>query len=277
MSEKIVLKSTNEKGQALEAVFETTQGVNLISFKKEQLEVIDPSSGSLIGPHFGSRHVIPSIKEASFQQHIEELKKHHQDPFYNGVARYAPWKILSTKDNLFTATLISKDTWKEATLTNLEGQVFVMHYTAELNSQGLAVSLSVVSDADSVVGTDFRFKLPEGQGKVISDVKEIALRSGKEEPLPHNLKNDTHTMVWDLANPCEYIFHPFTNPVSGKIILETESYSLETVYKSRNQENSWQLKREKDASYVSINPLSAKNPWFPNLTVSSIDIQFTIL
>ena len=76
----IVLKNTTEKGEQLEAVFLQDLGLNLKSYKKDDLEIIDQSTqaefenrfsglGPLIGPHFhhqDERWIVKHIDESLF-------------------------------------------------------------------------------------------------------------------------------------------------------------------------------------------------------------------
>jgi hypothetical protein len=288
MSELIILKSISKEGTPLEAIFDPSRGMNLISYKKGSMQVIDQSTkqdfestgcglGPLIGPHFGARHVVPAIQEPTFMNHIEAMQRTgYKDPFYDGVGRYAPWKTTVT-ENKVLAQLVSKEMWNNVSLTNLEGGVFNMKLEASLREKGLKISLSVVSDPDSLVGIDYRFVLPNGKGSVSSAVKKTVLQEGKEIDMPSYVEHDSaHSMKLDLKHACDFVFHPY-DALKGKIVLNTDAYTLETHYSCLNQENSWQLKKRKEASYVSINPISAKNPWSPNLTVSSIEIELIII
>src|SRR5947209_3792431 len=101
----VVLKSQTEKGESMQATFLPEKGMNLVSFKKGNLEVIDQSTlplfeerfaglGALIGPHFHRRlpETLPHIADESLFPHIARVKaKGAADPFSHGIGRYAPW------------------------------------------------------------------------------------------------------------------------------------------------------------------------------------------
>lgn len=286
----IVLKATSEQGESLEATFLPDKGMNMVSYKKGSIEIIDQSTknlfderfaglGALIGPHFHRRQtsVLPKIADESLFPHIARVKaKGVADPFSHGIARYAPWKATAT-ENSFKATLTGKDTWNGVALSALEGQNFTMHFNALLSPQGLKLDLDVVSDSDSLVGIHYYYHLPQGTGKLISAVQPEYIDNGEKKPLPPSWNGGAdHVLTFDLNNEADYTFFPYPSPRSGKIILDAGNYKLHTTYTCASSENSWQLYHPKGASFVCIEPLSSQDPRHPNLTVSSIHIDLEI-
>lgn len=291
LSNGVTLSSKTASGDALQVTFLPEKGMNLISFKKNDVEVIDQSTlplfeerfaglGALIGPHFHRRRAetLPVIANESLFPHIARVKaKGVADPFSHGIARYAPWKAVST-DTTITATLSGKDTWNDVPLSSLEGQNFKMNFKAELVDQKLILNLDVVSDTDSVVGIHYYYHLPNGSGKVIAAVQRSMIDQGERKEIPADWSLDSqNTLTFDLRNEADYTFFPYPNPREGKILLETGGYRLLTTYSCPSQENSWQLYHPKGASFVCIEPLSSQDPRHPNLTVSSIRIALEIL
>src|SRR5262249_36353923 len=183
--EPIVLKNKSSKGEPLEATFLLDKGMNMVSYKKGNTEVIDQSTrtlfeeryaglGALIGPHFHHRNpaVIPPIKDESLFPHIARIKaKGVNEPFSHGIGRYAPWNAKATQTKL-NAILTGKDQWNGVPLSALEGQNFTMRFQAELLPDGLHLDLSVVSDSDSLIGIHYYYSLPKGKGKIISQVQK---------------------------------------------------------------------------------------------------------
>lgn len=273
------------KNQTLSATFLPGQGMNMISYKRGDIEVIDQSTrslfeerfaglGALIGPHFHHRKVIPPVKDPTLFPHIARLKV--AEPFSHGIARYAPWTAEAT-DTKVTAKITGKDLWNGVPLSELEGQNFTMTYTAELKETGLAIKLSVVSDADSIVGIHYYYRLPNGKGKVMSSIQNYYLDQGQRLPLKPEWNVDgQQRLSFDLTQAADYTFHPFPNPLAAEIILQTDEYKLVTSYKCLSQENCWQLYHPQGATFVCIEPLSAQDPRHPNLTVSSLDINLEI-
>src|SRR5262245_52892018 len=139
--ETIVLKNEN-----LQAVFDPERGMNLLSYKLGETEVIDQSTrslfeeryaglGALIGPHSHHRHVVPPVKDEALLSHIARVKsKGVEEPFSHGIARYAPRKAEATATKV-TARLTGKDTWNGVALSALEGQNFTMEMIAELTAE----------------------------------------------------------------------------------------------------------------------------------------------
>lgn len=287
----ITLENKTKQGERLQATFWPDKGMNLISFKKGDLEIIDQSTkslfeeryaglGALIGPHFHHRRaeVIPIIKDESLFPHIARVKaKGVKEPFSHGIARYAPWKAEATATSI-KAKITGKDTWNDIPLSALEGQNFTMTLEAHLREHGLYLELSVVSDTDSVVGIHYYYHLPNGKGRISSTVQNQVRINNQLQPIPTTWPFDSqHHLILDLDADADFNFRPYPDPLKGEILLDTEVYQLRTLYECHCAENSWQLYHPKDASFVCIEPLSAQDPRHPNLTVSSLKIHLEIL
>lgn len=281
----ITLRATSTDGAPLEATFLPGKGMNLISYKRGDLEVIDQSTrpdfeercsglGPLIGPHFYRRHpsTIPTLPDPSRFPHIAHAKG---DPFSHGVGRYAPWTFEVT-ENTLSGKIEGKDEWNGVTLADIEGQNFTMTFDAALKPTGLALELSVVSDTDSIVGIHYYWHLPKGTGRVFSSVQKKYLDLLEEKTVPDNWAKD-HQMTFDLAQAADFTFYPHPHPREGEILLDAEDYRLKTTYTNRCQENSWQLYHPKGASFVCIEPVSSQNPRRANLSISDIHINLEIL
>jgi hypothetical protein len=288
---KIVLENQTPQGQLLQATFFPEKGMNLISYKKGDLEVIEQSTwsifeerfaglGALIGPHFHRRppEIVPKLKDESLFPHIARVKsKGVQDPFSHGIARYAPWQAEATQTAV-KAVLTGKDTWNGVPLSELEGQNFTMNFQADLKEDGLHLELSVVSDTSSLVGIHYYYALPQGKGKIISRVMDQVRMEGELRPIPADWNfDDQQLLTFDLDQETDFTFRPYPNGLEGDILMENEAYCLRTRYKCLCEENCWQLYHPKGASFVCIEPISSQEPRHPNLTVSSIQIHIEII
>lgn len=288
----IVLKNRTPSGNSLEAAFLPEKGMNMISFKKGDIEVIDQTTialfeerfagmGALIGPHFHRRNpeILPKLTDEQEQlfPHIARVKaKGTLDPFSHGIARYAPWQA-SAAENRVHARLTGKDHWNGIPLAALEGQSFTMAFDAELAPDGLHINLSVVSETDSLVGLHYYYSLPEGKGTVTSDVQSFYLDQNEKKTISADWNlSSQQTLNYQLNRDTDFTFYPFPNPLEGKILLDTGTYKLETRYACPSQENCWQLYHPKESSFVCIEPISAQNPRRPNLTVSSLKVHLQI-
>ncbi|MBA3956927.1 MAG: hypothetical protein H0X51_00830 [Parachlamydiaceae bacterium] len=286
----VILTSQTALGETLQASFLPESGMNMISYKKDNVEIIDPTTrslfeeryaglGALIGPHFHRRRpeTLPRIKDESIFPHIARVKaKGNIDPFSHGIARYAPWKYQETKNSI-KGTLTGKDLWNGVALSELEGQNFTMTFAAELTPAGLTLNLSVISDTDSLVGIHYYYRLPNGVGTVKSRISPFINVNGEKHSPPSSWHLDNQKNVeipLDQALDCT--LHPFPDQLRGKILLETSEYHLMTTYQCISQENCWQLYHPEGASYVCIEPISAQDPRHPNLTVSSLNINLQI-
>lgn len=288
--EKIVLVNRTPEGVPLEAVYLPEMGMNMISFKKGEIEALDQSTaplfeeryaglGALIGPHFHHRNpsVIPKIKDESLFPHIARVRaKGVQEPFSHGIGRYAPWKAEATSSSV-KAVLTGKDTWNGVPLADLEGQNFKMIFNADLRPDGLHIDLSVVSDTDSLVGIHYYYHLPQGRGKVVSTVQNKVIDQGELKSIPSDWGfDDQHRLCFPMERAADYTFYPYPNPCEGKVRLITDAYSVVTTYQCDSQENAWQLYHPAGASFVCVEPVSAQDPRHPNLTVSSLKIHINI-
>lgn len=287
----IILKSETFSGDRLQAIFLPENGMNMISFKKNEVEIIAQSTqslfeerfaglGALIGPHFHRRkpETLPKIPDESLFPHIARIKKKGiLEPFSHGIARYAPWKT-QVIENKIIATLSGSDEWNGVPLSVLEGQNFKMTFNVELKPEGLFLDLAVVSDRDSLVGIHYYYSLPNGKGRVISKVKDQIQINRELKPLPSDWPYDEqHELILELDKEVDVGFRPYPNHLEGTILLETEEYKLKTHYTCPCEENSWQLYHPAGSDFVCIEPLSAQDPRHPNLTVSSIKIHLEIL
>jgi len=284
------LKSKTEMGIPLQATFHPERGMNMLSYKLGNLEVIDQSTkevfekkyaglGALIGPHFHRRplHLIPQNIDENIFPHSKYFKNDERpDPFSHGIGRYAPWKVSYTEEN-FTAKLSGKDLWNGVPLSQLEGQNFEMQFHGMLTPSGLKLKLSAVSDFDSIVGIHYYYTLPSGRAVIFSQVQNAYIIQNEKKQLPSDWNFDKeHNLTYPLDQDTDFTFFPYPDPLLGKIILDTETHKLVTTYHSDSEENSWQLWHPKGASFVCIEPVSSQNPRRPNLTVSSIQIELQI-
>lgn len=289
--ETVVLRNQTKSGEPLEATFVPGMGMNMHSFKRGDVEVIDQGTrtlfeerfaglGALIGPHFHHRktEILPQIKDESLFPHIARVHaKGVADPFSHGIARYAPWKAENTKTTI-RGSLTGKDEWNGVPLAALEGQNFKMTFFAEMTPVGLEIELTVVSDSDSLVGLHYYYYLPHKSGKIQSRVQEKMIFNEEKEPIPANwFSSEEKKLALTLDQAFDHTFYPYPNPMEGTILLDALSYKLVTKYKAVSQENSWQLYHPSEASFVCIEPISAQDPRHPNLTASSLRISLEIL
>lgn len=277
--DQLVTIKYSSNGKQLEATFQPNHGLNLKSFKCDGKELIDQSdkhlNGLLIGPHFDNRkrELLQGLKKDPV---IETFIKSREDeglsdPFQNGICRYVPWKVESNDSTKLKAILTGKENWNETPLATIEGQQFKLYFEAEMTQEGLWVKLSSVGDSDTVIGIDYRYALSRGEGYIESLIKDHYYDNGILKKVEDILNGQTEHLSWDLKQPADFAFLP-SRATHGAIVLKTEEYELHTQYRCSNQENCWHLWKPVNASYVSIRPLSAQNPWRPNLTVNSIEI-----
>lgn len=289
----IILKNISDNGGQLSASFLPAKGMNLISYKKGDIEVIDQSTrnifeerfaglGAMIGPHFHHRNpdVLPKIENESLFPHIAKVRaRGTKDPFSHGIGRYASWSVEKIESSYLKAVLRGDKKWNGVALKDLEGQDFSMVYEAKLLPQGLEIHLTVNSDHASVVGLHTYYALENGDGKVMSRVKNTYNDHGTFKKIDSTWNHQQDGAVaFELKDGSfDYGFFPFSNPNEGSILLDTGERQVQVQYWCENDENSWQLWHPEGMSFVCIEPLSAKDPRNPALSASSIKILISIV
>lgn len=270
----------------LEAVFDPKRGMNLLSLRRGVIEAIDQSTislfeeryaglGALIGPHFHHRKQIPDVPHPERFPHIERLKQKGAKEFFShGIGRYAPWTVTKqTKDSLH-AILRGEDEWNGVLLKELEGQDFTMRLHADLKVDGLTLRLSVVSESASVVGFHTYYGLSGREGQLLTRVQPSFCDQGTWKPIPQEWGFDEdHNLKTHIQDPWDYGFRPFPDPLSSHIQLITPSHILHIDSHCSNEEHSFQIWHPENASFVCIEPLSAKDPRNPILTVSEVQVR----
>jgi len=269
----ITLNNRAVDGSFLQAVFLPERGLNLVSYTKGKLEAIDPNTrsafeatfsglGPLIGPHFyrQKKEWIARNFDESFFPHIVEMrKKGSEDPFPHGIARYVPWKCQVTQSQIL-AKLSSHDTYKGEKLSTFEGVDFEMDFRAELLPEGLEIEMSVQSPRVCLAGIHYYYALQNRHGKIRAVVQDVYNDMGIFKPMPKEwCKADLQHLEFDLSHFADYGFLPLKNH-QGEIHFETEGQGLNITYQGDNEQISWQLYSPKDATFVCIEPMSARNP-----------------
>lgn len=285
----VTLTHKTATGDCYQATFAPSAGMNLQSFSLNGIEVMDTSTrplfderfaglGALIGPHFHRRNpsILPTIQNESAFPHIERVKaKGTMDPFSHGIARYTPWSFTSQEASI-EASLNSQDEWNGARISDLQGFIFNMSYTASLTDEGLKLRLAVTSESECLVGLHFYYRLPNGQGSVLSDVHGEYRDVSEWKPIPEEWGYQQNQLEWDLSRAADYGFQSFYNSCGGEIHLKTSEYKLKTAFNTPHAEQSWQLYHPENASFVCIEPMTARDPRKPILTASILEVCLSI-
>lgn len=283
------LKSRTEDGKSLIATFAPEQGMNLISYRKGDIEIIDQTTrnlfeersaglGALIGPHFHHQAdaLLPHIPNEALFPHIAKVRAAGvKDPFSHGIARYVPWNFKGTETTL-SAHISGRDSWKGIPLSILEGVPFKMSFNAKLSPKGLEITLAVECERASIVGLHYYYALPDGKGVVKALVEDLYNDKGIEKPIPRSWMANGQ-LAFVLKEPADYGFHPRLEDSCGDVLLQTATHSVQISYQAENTEHSWQLYHPQDASFACIEPLSARNPRAAILPSSSLKVHIEIL
>lgn len=291
MSRLVTLKNISLKGEPLQATYLPEQGMNLISLRNGDIEVIDQSTqnlfderfaglGALIGPHFHTRKDIPLDFDTSVFPHIERMSAQgRKEPFSHGIARYVPWKTVES-DTQIKAKLRGSDLYKGISLSTLEGQDFEMTYEARLLSTGLFIEYSVQSEKPSVIGLHYYYALT-GPGNIVGEIQPTYRNGDTWKPLPQKWAGEKSTHLdFPLPTPADYGFIPSKKAPTNhdyQVILNTSAYSLHLNFNTASdKEYSCQVFHPKGASYVCVEPISARVPPQPLLNSNTLEAQLQI-
>jgi len=281
--EKVILKNSK-----VEAVFSPLQGMNLTGFAKNNIAIIDPKTeplfeerfaglGSLIGPHFYHRAQIPSVPFEERFPHIAKVKaKGTQEPFSHGIARYAPWKAEVSKNSL-KASLCGSDLWNGSSLASLEGFDFEMCFSAEVLPNGIALDYSVRSDKPSVIGLHYYYALPASGGTVKAHVENSYRVQDSWKAIPASFLDSEGNLLFDAKQEADFGFIPKAKDGFFEVLYENALYILKIRFQTESEEASFQIYRPKNASYICIEPLSAKDPKKPILRVGRLKVLLEFL
>ncbi len=271
---EIILKHTLEDGTLLAATFLPEYGMNLYSLKKGEIEVIDQSTkplfderlsgfGPLIGPHFFHRKEgdIPFVPDETIFPHLAHIRKSgSKEPFSHGIARYVPWNYTATETEV-SAHLSGMDTYHGMTLAALEGFDFLMTFKAHITAHGLEIEMHTESiGRPSIAGLHYYFALGDHSGHVKMKCKNQYGDKGQWRDIPSRWLAPSGEVNFDLSEESDYTFTPISSDFSGEALLTTPSHNLKIHYKTASDENAFQLYHPPGASFVCIEPVTAKDP-----------------
>lgn len=269
----VVLKRKQIDGSTLQVSFVPEKGMNLVSLKKDQIELIEQSTtplfeercaglGALIGPHFHhmKEQYIPKPCPENLFPHIPKIiAKGGKDYFSHGIARYVPWKYQVEEYKIF-GKLSSVDLYENHPLAELEGLNFYMTYEAELLEDRLRIRISSNSDLFSVVGLHYYFSLPSN-GEINAQIHPYYYSAGEKKELPKKWLGKNGNLHLLIDDELDYGFIPKLQQGTGKVIYTNSSYRLELrITPEEDSEVSFQVYHPLDAHFVCIEPISATNP-----------------
>jgi hypothetical protein len=271
---EIILQGALEDGSLLTATFLPEYGMNLSSLKYNEIEVIDQSTkdlfderlsglGPLIGPHFYHRkeNDIPLIPDETIFPHLKYVRKSgSKEPLSHGIGRYVPWNYTAT-ENQISSHLSGMDTYRGITLAALEGFDFLMTFKAHISPSGLEIEMHTDSiNHSSIAGLHYYLALKDSSGSVKMKCKNEYGDKGVWKQIPERWLDSTGELNFNLNEESDYTFSPISSDFSGKALLETLSHKLTISYKTASDENAFQLYHPPGASFVCIEPVTAKDP-----------------
>jgi hypothetical protein len=250
VSSSIVLKAGD-----LQATFLPESGMRCVSFKHGQIALIE--EGLVIGPHFGKRSMCSP-----------------KDPYPFGLGRYGSWDAAFTETS-FDAKLTGEMTHQTQELKTLEGQNFKMSFRGNISPSELLLSLSVVSESDSLIGIEYMLPVSSENGPIQTTANRKIYRDGEKSAIPDHWEyKSTGELCVPTSEEYAFSFSPEPNPTEGQVIIGN---SLKVEYSCASEESSWMIRNQPSEKLLSLGAVTSQNPWKPNLTVSSITIKFVIL
>ena len=286
-----ILRNKAPDGEILEAIYAPENGMNLISYRKGNVQVIDQKTmplfkqrsaglGAFIGPHFHEQKQPPENYDNSLFPHVKKMKeKGRKDPFSHGIARYVPWKFVNSETQI-QAELKGSDLYQGVSLKTFEGQDFHLKYEARLLCDGLFISTSIKSERPSLIGLHYYYRFSEN-GSIMAEVKKTYRDQNEWKLLPPKWTDTRPThLSFKLPQIADFGFIPtkrLETEHDFHLNFNTKDYSLRIEYNtSSDSEISCQIFHPENASYVCIEPLSAKNPTDPQLNLSHLEAKIQI-
>jgi hypothetical protein len=286
-----ILKNQAPDGELLEVIYDPEKGMNLISYRKGDLQIIDQTTrslfeersaglGALIGPHFHERENPKIDFDTSIFPHVAKMvAAGRKDPFSHGIARYVPWKYVKSETQI-QAKLSSSDLYQGVPLAQIEGQDFVMKYEARLLSDGLSISYAIRSEKPSIIGLHYYYTLA-GTGKIQAEVTPFYRKENQWDPLPVKWTDTRPShLCFSLPQKADFGFIPDHKTEIEKLYhlnFETKTHRIHFDYASASEEKlSFQIFHPENSSYVCIEPLSSRNPLTPKLLDNHLEVKIQI-
>lgn len=271
--------------------FAPEKGMNLLSLKKDKLELIDQSTtdlfeercaglGALIGPHFYQKKesLLPPPPPMTLFPHLPKiLAKGQKDFFSHGIGRYVPWQFQAEEAKI-VAKLTSVDLFKGIPLSDLEGSNFYLTYEAEILDDRIRIKISSNSDTESLIGLHYYYQM-KSPSAVHGNIDPFYYEKGEKKELPKEWLNDQKELFIPIDSEIDYGFHPKLENGKGTLSLKTKEYELRFEIVPEDQsEFSIQVYHPKESSFVCIEPISAANPRgkIPKKGSLTIDLFITL-
>ena len=288
---KIHLQHLSSDNKLIEALFSPSHGMNLLSFKKDNIEFIDQSTtdefesrfaglGALIGPHFyhrKSEETLSTDYSVLFPDINENLIKEKGDPLSHGIGRYSSWNYENSSTTIHSH-LSGLDTINTHTLASIEGFNFRMNFSCHLTNNGLNIDYDITSDGHPcTIGLHYYLALPNKTGRVKIPCNKQYNDLGTWKDIPKEWLDDDNNLDFDLSNKSDFGFIPNTDNNTGSAILETEIYSLKISYKAHSDQHAFQLYHPENSSFVCIEPVSAKDPRASHGSEHKLNIKIEVI
>ena len=92
-------------------------------------------------------------------------------------------------------------------------------------------------------------------------------------PIPSRWQDKEGNLNFDLAEEADYTFNPISPDFTGEALLTTPTHTLKIHYKTATPENAFQLYHPPGATFVCIEPVTAKDPRKANQKKNSLFVK----
>lgn len=247
-----------------EAAFKAkwNDSMRLLSLMFSSKELLFQEEGSLgsgvIGPHYGNRHVLPELPETFSLPRSATLTpnpspRFPEDPFPNGLGRFAPWEWHTQNSERIQGVLKGDTEWQGVPLKKIEGQSFQMTAHSFAVAKQFGCRFAVVSEGDSVTGMQWCFALDQ------ETEIQCPSRDSPNRFFSSNFQEDVD--VW---------LHPFPSERKAELTLKKGPLKFRLSSETVSSEHSIRIVYQKEQPFFTVAFLSAKNPLHPNLSVSQL-------
>jgi galactose mutarotase-like enzyme len=130
----------------------------------------------------------------------------------------------------------------------------------------------VQSDSPSVIGLHYYYALPSTGGTIKASVENSYRIQDNWKRTPSSLLDNEGSLLFDATQEADFGFIPKSKNGFFEILYENADYTLKIRFQTEDEEASFQIYRPKDASYICIEPLSAKDPKKPLLKSSRLKV-----
>lgn len=134
------------------------------------------------------------------------------------------------------------------------------------------------AEKPSVIGLHYYYSLGDEAARIRSYVQNQYHNQDGWKDIPRDWLSQDKELQFKVTPEVEadFGFRPIGDALEGQIELFTSHYRLEIDYQSANSEHAWQVYHPKGATFVCIEPVSAKNPREAKSKSANLQVQIKV-